>query len=116
MTDKYHWMTEHQRYCADMLSGVMGGDHHVNGTFKPCGDGLSIHVYNIGRFGTADSDMLTRLVIRAHDAMVRVCFIPSGPRLLGMTLHRRFFRDSGVGKRHDTIETAILKHRAGLQL
>jgi hypothetical protein len=107
---EYDWMTEDQKFCADMFAGVMRGYHHVSGTFKPCGRGIKVHVCDNG-LATADFDKLSRLVIRAHDAMVRVALIPSGPRRLGFTLHRRFTRDGGIGERHDTIEAAIEMHR-----
>jgi len=111
--DREHWMTDDQFACAEMFAGVVGGFHHVSGKFTACGTGVKVHVFPC-RFGTADSDYLSRLVIRAHDEMIRVSLISSGPRRVGFTLHRRFERDGSIAKRHETIESAIERHRKKL--
>lgn len=59
-----------------------------------------------GRLATFDSDMLTRLVIGAHDHAIRVSLEPCNPRYLRVLFHPRH-RDHGhVYGRHPVIEAA----------
>ena len=61
---------------------------------------------------TFDSDVLTRLVVAAHDQAVRVEIVQRGPRMLKLLLHPRV-REGCITKRHDTIEAAVDQIRAG---
>lgn len=115
--EKYYrsdWMSDDQYECAKMFASVLGGFHHVNGTFKQCGRGIKIHHYG-GSFATFDYYNLTRLVVIAHDEMVRVELIPSGPGRLGFAMWKRHGREGGVEERHPTIEQAIAMHRPKLK-
>ena len=104
------WMTDDQWACAKMFADVVGGFHHVCSGFKPFGDGITIHHMG-GGFATVDFDRLTRLVILAHDQMVRVQLIPSGPGRIGFALWKRHKRDGAMSERCPTMETAISYHR-----
>ena len=104
------WMTDDQWACAQMFAGVCRGFHHVTGKFKKCGSGIEVHISANG-FATYDFDTLTRLVVRAHDAMIRAEIVPSGPRRIGIAMWKRHTREGCMGKRHPTIEDAILTHR-----
>lgn len=107
---RYSWMTEDQAECADFFAGVVGGYHHLSGEFKEFGSGLKISSYS-DRWGTFDADLLTRLVIRAHDKMIRVQLMPSGPGRVSFSLFKRKVREGAMHHRHPTIEEAITKHR-----
>lgn len=59
------------------------------------------------RLATFDFDHLTRLVLAAHDACVRVAIEPCTFRHLAITMHPRDGRDGSYYASHPTIETAI---------
>lgn len=101
-------MTAQQKECYEMLGEVFGGAHHVPGVYA-WGDGIKCNL--IARLATFDFDYLTRLVVLAHDRCIRVGIIPSGPRLVGIEMHKRQ-RDGGAWIRHPTIEEAIRIIRA----
>lgn len=100
------WMTDDQWECAQMFADVVGGFHHLQGTFKPAGAGIRINTY-AGGWATWDFNRLTRLVVLAHDRMIRVEVNPSGPRLIQFALWKRHTREGGMAVRHPTMEDAI---------
>ena len=104
------WMSDDQWECYQLLADLYLGFHHVHGALHEWGDGIKFNTY-ITRLATFDFDGLTRLVLLAHDRMIRVEVIPSGPRMIGLTLHKRHKRDGSMYERHPTIETAIAAHR-----
>lgn len=104
------WMTDDQWECAQMFADVVGGFHHVTGKFQPFGDGIKVSAYP-SRWATFDFDGLTRLVLLAHDRMIRVAVVPSGPGRLGFEMWKRHTRDGVVSERHPTIEQALAVHR-----
>jgi hypothetical protein len=104
------WMTDDQWACAKMFASVVGGFHHVCGEFKPCGHGIKLHCSS-GGWASFDYSRLTGLVVRAHDEMVRVELIPSGPGRIGFAMWKRHTREGGISARHPTIEDAIAMHR-----
>lgn len=108
------WMSDDQWACARMFAEVVGGFHHVNGTFKPVGRGIGISSTG-SRWATWDYDLLTRLVILAHDRMIRVELRPSGPGRVGFALWKRHKRDGGMAERHPAMEDAIARHRPKAQ-
>jgi len=63
---------------------------------------------------TYDFDLLTRLVVMAHEECVRVSVRSSGPRLVKICLWPRRGRDGRVDDRHPTIEQAIERVRASV--
>ena len=104
------WMTDDQWECAKMFASVVGGFHHVTGEFKPHGGGIKVSSYS-GRWATFDFDGLTRLVLHAHDQMIRVAVVPSGPRMVGFEMWKRHTREGSMYEKHPTIEQAIAMHR-----
>jgi hypothetical protein len=104
------WMSDDQWECAQMFADVVGGFHHVSGTFKPHGTGVKVSDYG-GRWATFDFDALTRIVLLAHDRMIRVALEPTGPRMVGFVLFKRHTREGSMYERHPTIEQAIALHR-----
>jgi hypothetical protein len=93
-----------------MFAGVVGGFHHVLGEFKPFGCGVKVHCSS-GVWATFDYSRLTGLVVRAHDEMVRVELIPSGPGRVGFAMWKRHTREGRLHERHPTMEDAIVMHR-----
>lgn len=111
MTDE-EW-TEDQRGLLAFLAGVMGGEHHVSGKPKPLGRGFHSGIYISlpdSGFATYDFNLLTRLVIRAHDFKIRVQLKGSSPGRIGLMLHQRHERDGPMYARHPGILEAIQKH------
>lgn len=66
-----------------------------------------------GDLSTFDYDILTRLVIQAHDECVRVNISASGPRLVKITISARNGREGCFSEKHPTIERAIELLRTG---
>ena len=97
--------------CARVLARAYRGIHHVPywRRRKPWGNGIAVSVQ--GRMATFDFDVLTRLVVAAHDECVRVEIVPGGPGLLKVCLHPRKDRVGPVWERHPTIEDAIVRAR-----
>ncbi len=92
------------------MQDVVGGFHHVSGTFQPLGEGIKISAH-AGAWATWDNDRLTRLVILGHDRMIRVDLRASGPNRVGFGLWKRHTRNGALHERHPTIEQAIERHR-----
>jgi hypothetical protein len=106
------WMTNDQWECAQLFADVVGGFHHVTGEFKAFGEGIAVSDTH-GRWATFDYDRLTRLVVLAHDRMIRVDLVPSGPGRVGFTFWKRHTREGSMFERHPTMEQAIAMHRRG---
>lgn len=60
-----------------------------------------------GDLSTFDFDILTRLVVAAHEACVRVSIQNSGPGMVKIMLHPRNGREGNFAERHPTIENAV---------
>jgi len=104
-------MTEKQVACFDLLCEVFRGEHHAPDKIYEWGNGIRCSTWT--SLSTFDFDYLTRLVVLAHDRCIRVELVQSGPRRIGIVLHKREGRDGQVRARHPTIEDAIAKVRAG---
>lgn len=104
------WMTDDQWACYVFLADVFGGFHHVHHPVKEFGYGICTSVIS-GRLSTFDFDGLTRIVLLAHDRMIRVELQSSGPRMVKLCLHQRHKRDGCISGRHPTIEQALETHR-----
>lgn len=63
------------------------------------------------QLATFDSNYLTRLVIGAHDACIRVDINPHTFRHLSIAMWQRASREGELHRRHPTIEQAIEKYR-----
>jgi hypothetical protein len=105
MTDRKEWMTDDQWECVKMFASIMGGFHHVGGKFRALHAGVCINE-PYGSWATFDFSDLTRIVVFAHDDMIRVEIRPSGPRMLKFCLWKRHTRDGEMHKRHPTLEDA----------
>lgn len=64
---------------------------------------------NFPRMGMAtyDFDRLTRLVIAAHDKLIRVELTPCNFQYTTMMLHPRWGRTGGMSQRHSSIDDAV---------
>ena len=108
----YKWMNDFQWECFEMLSDICGGSHHIGGTIRPSGnDGIHINLTYGFSASTFDFNHLTTAVLMAHDRCIRFEIRPSGPRMLGVYLHKRTMREGDISERHPTIETAIDSYR-----
>ena len=110
--EKYYrkdWMSDDQWGCYCFVSWNMGGFHHIHNEPKRCGKGIEISL-PAHRWATFDFSGLTRLVVSAHDACLRVDIVNSGPGLLKFTVHPRV-REGRMFERHPTMEDAIESHR-----
>lgn len=68
-------------------------------------------INEIQDLSTCDFDLLTRLVIGAHDECIRMEVTASGPRRVKLLFHNRRGRDGRFCHRHPTIEQAIVNYR-----
>lgn len=103
-------MTADQRACFDLLCKVFHGEHHAPERIYAFGRGIKCHAES-HRLSTFDFDYLTRLVVLAHDACVRVEVVSSGPGRIGLVLHKRAGRTGSSYERHPTMEEAIERVR-----
>jgi len=103
-------MTEAQRVCFDLLCEVFHGEHHAPERIYAFGRGIKCNAEN-HRLSTFDFDYLTRLVVLAHDACVRVEIVSTRPGRVGLVLHKRAGRTGSSYDRHPTIEEAIERVR-----
>lgn len=103
-------MTEAQRECFELLCAVFHGEHHVPERIYAFGRGIKCNAES-HRLSTFDFDYLTRLVVLAHDACVRVEVVSSGPGRIGLVLHKRAGRTGSSYDRHPTMEEAIERVR-----
>ena len=108
--EHYPWMSDDQFNCYMLLCAVFRGSHHLDGEVKEYGRGISMTVYG-GKLATFDYDYLTRMVVRAHDEMIRVEFDAGGPQRVKVILHKRHKRKGRIYERHPSIEEAIQTHR-----
>ena len=100
-----NWMSDDQYICYEMLAEACLGFHHIYNKVKPWGSGIETSIY--GSWATFDFGELTRLVVLAHDRMIRVEIGSSGPGMFRVILHKRHSRDGSMSQRHPTIEDAI---------
>lgn len=104
------WMSDGQWACANFLAAFFRGWHHVPTKIKECGKGIEINFRPHG-MATYDFDNLTRLVLMAHDKMVRVDIQGSGPSMIKLMLHKRDSREGSMYERHPTIEDVLSQWR-----
>lgn len=116
-TEQWHrdndlkWMNEDQWECFEMLADICGGAHHIGGKVRDSGIyGINLNMTYGFHASTFDYNGLTTAVLMAHDRCIRFEIRPSGPRMLGLYLHKRRQREGDISLRHPTIETAIASY------
>ena len=79
------------------------------------GHGIKLNSACINELSTFDYSGLysglTKAVVLAHDRMIRLSIVPSGPNMIGLVANKRHSREGDVSERHPTIEQAILTIR-----
>jgi hypothetical protein len=105
-------LTEVERRIARVLSRAYRGMHHVPGWEKRKSADTGFRVVIPPGISTFDLDVLTRLVVAAHDEAVRVEIVPAGPRDLALYLHPRQ-REGRMYERHPDLDAGVLAARDG---
>jgi hypothetical protein len=108
---RHEWMSDDQWECVKLHAQIRGGFHHVGAKFKPFGSGVSVKE-PYGNYATFDYSDLTRLVVLAHDRMIRVEVRPGGKSALKFCMWKRHMREGAMHERHPTIEDATASIRA----
>ena len=107
MTNEQHyrqpWMSGDQWLCADMIARCLGGHHHMKEP-KQHGKGVRVVMFQ-SALATYDFDILTRLVVHAHNEAIRVEVAAAGT-YLAVNAWRRGRRDGMMHERHPTLEDA----------
>lgn len=103
-------MSELGKAAADLLGDVYLGIYHLSRASLlkvewNCPHQIQISVY--GEMATVDSDLLTRLVVLAHDRMIRVSIEGLGPNYLRLIFHKRSVREGRLFERCPTMEDHI---------
>jgi hypothetical protein len=121
MTDhdsKYYrkkWMTEDQWECAKLAARICGGFHHM-GKVEDAGNGVCCEIFK-SEIATFDFSEMTRIVVLAHDACIRVGFGHATrdaeyegneyeEHYSRLILHKRQ-REGSMSQRHPTLEDHI---------
>lgn len=102
-------LTPFQRVAVELIcTAKRRGPYDFPRTFELADWGREHSISFIIRGGltSVDSDGLTRLVVGAHDAMVRVDIAGAGPDTLRVSMWPRKTREGALGARCPTIETA----------
>jgi hypothetical protein len=95
---------------ADLLGDVFRGIYHLPSTSLnkvKWDDNYCIEFTYYGDLATVDFNLLTTLVVLAHDRMIRVSIQGVGPGYMRMMFHQRKSRTGSVSERYPTIETHI---------
>jgi hypothetical protein len=109
MSEKHYrapWMTDAQWIAADAIAECLGGHNHMK-TPKAFGKGIRIVLFE-STAATFDDDLLTRLVLIAHEKAIRI-EIESAGRMLAVNAFMRGTRTGAMHERHPTIDQACLK-------
>lgn len=109
LREKFPWMTDDQEECYQLLADLYQGAHHLGGVVKEWGTGVQL---NTSRdFSTFDFNLMTVLVVLAHDRMIRAEITHSGPGLVRVCLWKRKSRGGRMYERHPTLESHIQQIR-----
>lgn len=71
----------------------------------------AVHLVMYGSLASWDFNHLTRLVIAAHEACIRVSVEAAAPKYLRISMHRRERAAEAIHARHPTIEQAVEAYR-----
>ncbi len=108
------WMSEQQWECYKLLADLFHGFHHISGKLHEWGAGIKLNTTYTNTLASYDYNGLTRLIVMAHDRMIRAEIVPSGPGMLGIVLHKRHKREGRMHERHPTLEDHVKQIRGGL--
>lgn len=106
-----HELSPFERDAADLLGEAFGGLYHMDPDELRRGE-WSERMVKVGArtdLSTFDFNMLTRLVLLAHERCVRLSIIAASKGRVFIVLHPRSRTGDSV-ERHPNIEEAIAKH------
>ena len=92
-----------------IMSNVAGGLHNLESPLKCEGNCVTTKMRSLS---TYDFNLLTRLVVMAHDECVRVTIKGQNPKEIKIEFWNRE-REGDYSQRHPTIEEAINQIRGG---
>lgn len=99
---------------ANLLGDVFKGIYHLsNGSLQKTNweNGYCIEYTLCGELSTVDFNLLTILVVLAHDRMIRVTIQGVGPGYMRLMFHQRTKRTGSMFERYPTIEDHIKQIR-----
>ncbi|MEO8277427.1 MAG: hypothetical protein ABI639_14530 [Thermoanaerobaculia bacterium] len=91
-----------------VLSFAYRGIHHVDAKIKFQHNDTQATVNTRKDLATFDYDLLTRLVVAAHDQCVRLSICPSGPGRIQLFLCARTVRKGRMCERHPTMQEIVV--------
>ena len=95
---------------ADFLGDVFKGLYHLPMSSLKKVDWANQYCIEYTYYGyleTVDFNLLTVLVVLAHDRMIRVQMQGIGPGYMRMTFHQRITREGSITERYPTIEDHV---------
>ncbi len=107
---------------ADFLGDLFLGIYHMNTTSLRKVDWTDPYYIRVTlpsglSMATVDGNMLTKIVVLAHDRMLRVDILSVGPRYLALLIHQRHnrLREDGISRWCPTLEdhAAIIRKNYG---
>jgi hypothetical protein len=101
-------MSPDQLACYRLLVDAFGGENHLPMPIRRCGFGIRMSTRR--DLSTTDSNMLTLLVVLAHDRAIRLTVAPGMPGGVSIHLWKRQ-REGGFSECHPTIEDATASVR-----
>lgn len=106
-------MTEQMKReeAVEFFSILFGGEHHIPNQGKLKEYGMGWAVDGVRDAATFDFDLLTRIVVLAHDKCVRVEIVARSPKDLRIAIHKRAGREGAMYARHPTLEGAVARMR-----
>lgn len=107
-------MSELGAAAADIVGAVYRGIYHVHSSLLEKAEWdhrFMVRLTVYGELATFDADLLTTLVVLAHDRCVRVAVEPRNMRHLRLCFSPRKGREGHLFERHPSIEAALLRVR-----
>jgi len=103
---------------ADLLGDIFKGIYHLSyASLRKVGweSEHCIEYTLYGELSTVDFNLLTILVVLAHDRMIRVVIRGVGPGYMRLMFHQRTKRTGSVSERYPTLEdhTKIIREHYG---
>lgn len=112
-----HWMPKGRTVsecgyrCAELVSRLVGGLHHVDHKSAARADWSDTCFVRLAMpfesFSSFDFCTLTRLVFLSHELCIRTTLVQSGPRSLALMMHPRHTRTGDGSVRHPDIWEAV---------
>jgi len=104
------WQSDDQWLCHLFLQKLFLGFHHMPRDPKPYGCGIELN-FKPNYMSNFDYDMLTRMVIIAHNWGIRCEIDGSGPGMIKLRPWKRHKRDGEMYQRMPTIHEMVEKYK-----